>query len=280
MDPLIIHDPGRCPVYSHVRGRPIDRFSADNPLKDLLKNGKRLDIAVVVDGRLAMGLEVEGVDQVYVAKIGRGRLVSHVDRVHQREVPNRKGLEFRIARMDTVLVIVINLAQASGQLSAARTGTRDHHQRLVGLDVRICAVAVGAHDSIDVGRVSLGWAVAKDRDAAAIELVLELDGPGLIVESSDHHGPQFDTPFAKIVDQFHGVGIVCDAEVGPHLLPLDRPGVDTQENFSLFPQLGQETHLHVWIETGQDSGSVIIEEELSTELQVQFVVKATDAIKD
>ena len=33
----------------------------------------------------------------------------------------------------------------------------------------------------------------------------------------------------EVVDQLHGVDVVGDAEVGPHLLPLDGPGVDASQ---------------------------------------------------
>ena len=63
-----------------------------------LRTGKDLDVAVVVDGDLAVGLEVEGIDQVEVADVGRGRLVGDVDRVLEGQVPDGEGLELGVAR--------------------------------------------------------------------------------------------------------------------------------------------------------------------------------------
>jgi hypothetical protein len=223
---------------------------------------------------------VERVDHVHVVQIGGGCLIGHVDRMHERQIPDGECLEFRVARMHAAQVVVIDLAQAGRQLSASRPGARDHHQRLLRLDVRIGSVALGADDSIDFGRVADGRTVSVDGDAAALELVPELDRSRLPVKTSDHDPPQRNTPFAEIVDQLHGIDVVGDAEVGPHLPALDGPGVDAQNNFGLFLELGQEPHLDVGIVARQDSGGMVIEQQLAAELQIQLVAESVHAFQN
>ena len=68
---------------------------------------------------------MEGVYHVHVVKVGGRSLVGEVHRVLEREVPDREGLELRVARADAALVLMVELAQAGGHLAAAGAGRRD-----------------------------------------------------------------------------------------------------------------------------------------------------------
>ena len=87
------------------------------------------------------------------------------------------------------------------------------------------------------------------------------------------HSPQ-------VVDELHGVGVVGDAEVGPHLLALDVAGVDAEQDVGLVLELLEEPHLDVGIEAGQDPGGVVVEEELAAELEVELAGEAAHALED
>jgi hypothetical protein len=119
-----------------------------------------------------------------------------------------------------------------------------------------------------------------DGNPAAFELVLELHGPGLVVKPGDHDAPQLDPPLAQVVDQLHRVGVVRDAEVGPHLFPFDGPGMDAQQDLGLVLELCQQTHLDVGVVAGQHASGVIVEQEFPAELQVQFIAKAAHAFEN
>jgi len=177
-------------------------------------------------------------------------------------------------------MVVVQLAQAGGQLAASRSRTGDHDQRFLGFDVGVGPVTVAADDPLRVGRVALGRAVSIHGDPAPLELVLELDGAGLFVEPRDHHAAQFDPPIAQVVDQLHRVRVVGDAEVRPHLLAFDGPGMDAQQDLGLVLQLRQQTHFDVGIEARQHAGCVVVKQQLAAELQVQFVVEAAYAFQD
>ena len=62
---------------------------------------------------------------------------------------------------------------------------------------------------------------------------MKIAGGRLVVEPGDDHGPDLDAPLAQVVDELHGVDVVGDAEIGPHLLPLDVAGVDAEEEIGL-----------------------------------------------
>ena len=151
---------------------------------------------------------------------------------------------------------------------------------LLGLDVVVGPVALVADDDVDVGRIALGEAVGVDPDAPPLELVLEDPGRGLVVEPGDDDGPDLDAPLAQVVDELHGVDVVGDAEIGPHLLPLDVAGVDAEEDIGLVLELLEEPHLDVGIVAGQDPGGVIVEEELAAEFEVELVREAAHPLED
>ena len=77
-----------------------------------VEHGKDFNVAVVVDGGLAVGFQVEGVDHVDVVEVGGGGLVGEVDGVLEREVPDGEGLELCVSGLDAALVLVVELREA------------------------------------------------------------------------------------------------------------------------------------------------------------------------
>ena len=70
---------------------------------------ERIYVAVVIYRSLAIRLEVEMVDLVYIVHFRRGGLIRRVDRMLEREIPDRKCLELRVAGVQSSLVGVIQL---------------------------------------------------------------------------------------------------------------------------------------------------------------------------
>ena len=52
---------------------------------------------------------MERIDHVDVIEIGRRRLIRQIDRMLQRQIPNRERLEFGISRFDAMLVFMVEL---------------------------------------------------------------------------------------------------------------------------------------------------------------------------
>ena len=169
---IVVADAVARHVHAHVRGALIGRAAVD-ALEHGVEHGEDLHVAVVVDGRHAVGLEVEGVDHVHVVQIdGRG-LVGEVHGVAQRQIPDRERLKFGITRAHTALVLVVELAQAGGHLAAAGAGRSHNDEAARRLDVVVAAEAVVADDARDVGRVVRDDVVAVYADAEHLEPVLE-----------------------------------------------------------------------------------------------------------
>ena len=73
-------------------------------------------------------------------------LVGQVDGMLEGQIPDGEGLELGVARLDPALVLMVELGQTDRHLAAAGAGSRDDHQRALGLDVIVLAVAVIADE--------------------------------------------------------------------------------------------------------------------------------------
>ena len=98
--------------------------AALNALKHGVEHRENLNVAVIIDGRPAIGFQMEGVDHIHVGQIGRRGFIGQIDRVLERQVPDREGLVFGVARANAAPVLVIELAQAGGHFAAARSRAR------------------------------------------------------------------------------------------------------------------------------------------------------------
>ena len=105
---------------------------------------------------------MEGVDHIDVIQIGGCRLVGEVYRMPQRQVPDRKCLEFGVAGLDAAAVLVIELGETGSHLSAAGTGSGHDDERSFGLDIIVSTVAFVAADARDVHRITGDGIVAVD----------------------------------------------------------------------------------------------------------------------
>ena len=79
-DGFIVIDTEARHIYTHIRGGLVGAL-AEDALEHRAKNGKYLNVSVVVYGGSTVGVEVEGVDHIDVVKVGCRRLVGEVDGV-------------------------------------------------------------------------------------------------------------------------------------------------------------------------------------------------------
>ena len=75
----------------------------------------------------------------------------------------------------------------------------------------------------------------------------------------------------EVVHEFHGVGIVGDAEVGAHFAAFDVAGMDAEDNFGLVAQLVEEPHFDVGVVAGQDASGVEVIEQFAAEFEEELV---------
>jgi len=116
--------------------------------------------------------------------------------------------------------------------------------------------------------------------AAAFELILEDASRRLTLEAGGDHGAAVQSPLPQVVNEFHGVDVVGDSEVGPHLAPLDVARVDAEEDVRTISELLEQAHLDVRVETREDPGGMIVVEQLASELEVELVVELVDPLED
>jgi len=224
----VVRDAETGAVHAHVRRGFVHRRAAHDPFQDSPQHGEGVHVAVVVDGDLPIGLLVEGIDEIEVADIGRGRLVGDVDRVFQRDVPDREGLEFGVSAPYAAPVFMVYLGQAGGHLAAAGARAGHDHQGAFRFYVLVGAVSLVAHHQVNVGGIALGVPVRVDLDVLPLQFVLEYARGRLVFEARDHHRADADAPVPEIVDELESVRVIGDAEIGPHLFPLDIAGVDAE----------------------------------------------------
>ena len=125
-----------------------------------------------------MRLEMERVDDVRVVEVDRRCLVRDVDGMRERQVPHGEGLELGIARGDTALVLMIELGQAGSELAGARTRRRHDDERTRSLDELVLAVALLAHDKVDIVGVALNGVMELAGNAEHGEAAAELVAAG------------------------------------------------------------------------------------------------------
>jgi len=138
-------------IDSHI-GRGLVWILSVDALEESIQNGKNLDVAVVVDGYLAVGLEMEGVDYVDVVKIGSGGLVGEVDWMFEGEVPYGESLELCVAGLHAAFVLLVELGEADGHLAGAGAWGGHDDELAGGLDKVVAAEAVfGVYEGYIVG---------------------------------------------------------------------------------------------------------------------------------
>ena len=98
-------------------------------------------------------------------------------------------------------------------------------------------------------------------EVSSFELVLENLGRGLAFEAGDDDAADIDPPIGQVIDQLEGIHIIGDSEIRPDFFAFDIAGKNAKKDIGLVLELLQETHLHIWVEAGQNPGRVIIEQD-------------------
>ena len=277
---FVIDDPEPRHVDAHVRRRLIDALVARDLCQNRTDDRETLDVAVIIDRRLSVRLQVVRVDHIDVAEVRRRGFVCDVDRVAEGQVPDREGLKFCIAGADAPLILVIQLRQAGRQLPAARPRRRHDDERLRGLDVRVGAVAFIGHDDIDFRRVALRLMMNVRPQAVIFQLIDEFIGSRLaeILRHDDavHIQPQR----AQLIDQPQHVRAVRDPEIRPDLIALEVGAADDKDDLRLFFQRQEDAALGVALKPRKHAARVHIVEQLSAKFQIQLVVELADPLQD
>ena len=244
------------------------------------QNREYLDVAVVVHADLVVGLEVERVDHVDVFKVCGGGLVREVDRVVERQVPDRERLEFRVAGLHAPLLLKVELRQAGRHLPASRTRRGDNNKPLRGLDVVVPAEALLAHYQIHVVGVTRNRVVLVNLHAERLEAVDELVGVRLAGVTGDDHASHVKPGVAESVNETQRVEIVRNAEVAAFFVFFDCFRVDCNDDFGFVPELEQHFQLGVRQEPRKHPRGVVVVEKFAPEFKVELSAEHFDPLAD
>ena len=198
----------------------------------------------------------------------------------ERDVPDGERLEFRIAGVHALLVLLIELRETDGHLPAARAGSGDDDQGLLRLDVLVAAVALVREDERHVARVTGNRIVPVDFDAKGFEPLLISDRFVLAGKPGQDDRGHVEAVGTVGVDEAQSIHIVGDAEVSPLFVLFDVAGVDDHDDFRVVLQLGEHPQLTVRLEAGQYAHGMVIVKDLPAELEIQLAAGALDAFLD
>ena len=223
---------------------------------------------------------MERVDHVEVLEVGRRSLVGDVDRVLERQVPDREGLELRVSGLAASLVFMVDLRERCRELARASARSGNDDQRFRYLDVRVGTVSCFGNDRVHVCRVALCEHVLVGADAASFELGHELVHGRSVFISRDDNGVDREVVAPELVYQSHDFQVVCYAEVLPALALDDISCIDADDYLRLIAHPLQEFDLGVFVKSRKHSHGVLVLNQLAAEFQVEPAFAASDPLKD
>ena len=103
---LVVVDTESHHIDAHI-GRRFVRIVPVNALEQGVEHRKYLYVAIIIDSRLSIRVEMEGVDHIDIVEIGGSGLVSDVHRVLQRQAPHRERFKLGISGFDASLMLVV-----------------------------------------------------------------------------------------------------------------------------------------------------------------------------
>ena len=201
---------------------------------------------------------MEGVDHIHIVEVRGGCLVGQVHRMVQGQIPHREGLEFGIARGSAPLVLMVQLAQAGGKLSAAGARGSDHHQLPGGLDILVSSEALVTDHQGRIGGVALDGVVVVDLQSHPLQTLLEGGGDGLAPEPGQHHAGHIQAKVPEYIDEPDHIPVIGDAQIPPDLVLFNIVGVDGNDHLHLILQLQQHPQLAVRLKARQHPGSMVV----------------------
>ena len=223
---------------------------------------------------------MERVDHVDIVQIGGSSLVSQVDRVFQRQIPDREGLIFCIAGVYTAFVLMVKLGKAGCHLSASRSRCSNDNERAGCLDVLVLSVSLIAHDQRHIVRIARNRVVNVNRDAELLQSLFERVCAVLAGVLGDDNASDIEAASAELVDQTEHVTVIGDAEVAADFVFLNIGCGNRHYDLSLVGELHQHAQFGIRCKARKNAGCVEIVEQLSAEFQIQLVVKLVDAVAD
>ena len=89
----------------------------------------------------------------------------------------------------------------------------------------------------------------------------------------DYDRADEETAFHELTTQTEHVLIVCDTEVGTHLVALNVLSADNDYNLYAVSQLREHAQFGVGLESRQHTTCVVVVEELTAKLKIELAIK-------
>ena len=196
-------------VDTHVGGGFVDALTIDR-LKHGGKDRKDLDITVIVDSRLPIRFQMERIDHVDIVKVRCSCLIRQVDRMLERNVPDRESLELCIAGLDSAHVVMIKLRKTGSHLAAARTGSRNDHERPGRLDIIIFPEPVRTDDMRNIGRITVDHVMKIHSYIVLLHPLLKQAGGFLSPVHGDHDAAHIKSAVLELTHQTPHINVIGD----------------------------------------------------------------------
>ena len=219
-------------------------------------------------------------DHVDIVQIGGSSLIGQVDRVLQRQIPDREGFIFGIAGVYTAFVLVVKLGKTGCHLSASRSRCGNDNERACRFDVFVLSISLIAYDQRYIVRVARNCVVNVNRDAELLQSLFKGICAVLAGILGNYYASDVEAASAELVDQTEYITVVGDAEVTADFVFLNIGCGNCHNNLGLIGKLHQHAQFCVRCKARKNAGCVEIVEQLSTEFQIQLVVKLVDAVAD
>ena len=153
---------------------------------------------------------------------------------------------------------MVQLAHTGSKLTTAGTGRRNDHQFAAGFNKLILAVTLITNDVADIGGVTLNSIVMVDLHTHRLQPGLEGLRQNLTIVAGQHHGAHVQAESAEHIDQSNHIPVIGNAQITTDLVLFDIVRIDSDHDLHHILQLQQHTQLTIRLESGQDTGRVVI----------------------
>ena len=223
---------------------------------------------------------MERIDHIYIVQISSGCLICQIDRMLQRDIPDRESLKFGIAGTDPALMFMIELGKTHCHFSASRSGSSYHNKRSGSFNVLVFAVSFIADDHRGIAWIAGDVVMNKYTDAKLFQSVFEKICAFLSCIAGDADTSHIKTSFCKNLDQTEDILVIGDSQIPADFVFINISCTDHDHDLCLVAELHQHTELAVRFKTRENSGSMIIIKKLAAEFQIKLVIKLADSFTD
>ncbi len=151
---IVIYNTRTCTVYSHICRRLIHRFPSCYLLNDPFQQMECLYVTVIIHNLYTISSQMMFINQNFIFQVNSGRFICNIYLMIDRQIPYRKCFKFCKPGLYSVLILMVEIAQAGGKLAATWSRTRNYHNRICGLNILICSKSLIADNQVNIRRIS------------------------------------------------------------------------------------------------------------------------------